>query len=171
MRLRGKGHAVEITPTRLSVRDAVEEALAAMLARPARASLTVLGTVLGVAAFVAVLGLTATASGQVSKRFTVLAATEVTIDDAPADPSAADFPYPVGTEQRLMALNGVKNAGIYWQPKISATGSRGFVAGPDDAGLGRTGGRRKAVTLPVSAALSLERAGISGGVPAPPIST
>ena len=45
---------------RLTVRDATAEAVAGIVQRPGRAALTMLGTVLGVGAFVAVLGLTAT---------------------------------------------------------------------------------------------------------------
>lgn len=90
-----------------------------MLARPARSVLTVLGTLLGVAAFVGVLGLTATASGQISKRFTALAATEVVVEDAPDDPTTADYPYPPDTERRLESLNGVVHAGVHWQAKAS----------------------------------------------------
>ena len=40
--------------------------------RPGRAGLTMLGTVLGVGAFVAVLGITATGAGQISRQFTCL---------------------------------------------------------------------------------------------------
>ena len=43
--------------------------------------MTALGTVLGVAAFVAVVGLTASAGGQISKRFDALTATEVVVED------------------------------------------------------------------------------------------
>lgn len=107
-----------VEPTRLALQDMVDEATAAMLARPARAALTVLGTLLGVAAFVSVLGLTATASGQISKRFTALAATEVMLEDAPADPSIADFAFPPDTETRLTRLNGVRAAGVFWQPQL-----------------------------------------------------
>ena len=52
---------------RLSARDAAAEAIAGIVARPGRAGLTMLGTVLGVGAFVAVLGLTATGAGQISQ--------------------------------------------------------------------------------------------------------
>ena len=40
-----------------------------------------LGTILGVGAFVAVLGLTATGAGQISRQFTVLEDTTVTVED------------------------------------------------------------------------------------------
>ncbi|MFI0452255.1 ABC transporter permease [Actinomadura sp. 6N118] len=116
--MRGRGKTAPVEQTRFAARDALEEATAAMLARPARAALTVLGTLLGVAAFVAVLGLTATASGQISQRFTALAATEITVEDAPEDRATADFAFPSDTEQRLTALNGVRAAGVFWRPTI-----------------------------------------------------
>jgi putative ABC transport system permease protein len=120
----GHRHRKAVRPTRLSVRDAADEAVAAMLARPARAALTVLGTLLGVAAFVAVLGLTATTSGQISKRFTALAATEVVVEDAPADPALADPAFPPDTEARLTRLNGVQAAGIHWHATLGSDDSK-----------------------------------------------
>ncbi|MCD0450543.1 ABC transporter permease [Actinocorallia sp. API 0066] len=123
-----------VAPTRLRPADAAREAVSAILTRPGRAALTALGTLLGIAAFVAVLGLTATASGQISQRFTALAATEVSVEDAPADPSLADAPFPDGTERRLTALNGVVNAGVHWQPATGPTSARPpGLAAPDDA--------------------------------------
>lgn len=107
-----------IQPTRLRPADVIGEAVAAMLARPMRAALTAAGTLLGVAAFVAVLGLTSTASGQISSAFNALSATEVDVTDAPSDPLLAPFPYPPGAEQRLDSLNGVVAAGIYWQVSV-----------------------------------------------------
>ncbi|MGH3401744.1 MAG: hypothetical protein ACRDRJ_04380, partial [Streptosporangiaceae bacterium] len=50
---------------RLAARDAAAEAVAGIVQRPGRAVLTMLGTILGVGAFVAVLGLTATGAGQI----------------------------------------------------------------------------------------------------------
>src|ERR1035441_1112115 len=75
---------------RLTARDATAEAVAGIVQRPGRAGLTMLGTVLGVGAFVAVLGLTATGAGQISHQFTVLADTTVTVEDnGPANDAAA----------------------------------------------------------------------------------
>jgi putative ABC transport system permease protein len=71
-----------------------------------------LGTVLGVGAFVAVLGLTSTVAGQVSERFTVLAATEVTVEEVPDDQRGPAFPP--DADERITTINGVRNAGIYW---------------------------------------------------------
>lgn len=120
MRRKSRG---PVPATRLTVLDAADEAVSAMLARPARACLTVLGTLLGVAAFVAVLGLTATAGGQISQRFTALAATEVVVEDAPDDPAVAGAPFPPDTEERLLALNGVRAAGVFWPPSLGSTGA------------------------------------------------
>ena len=54
---------------KLKLRDLLSECLASLLARPARAVLTVLGTVVGVAALVATLGLSKTAGNQIVGRF------------------------------------------------------------------------------------------------------
>lgn len=84
------------TPTpapksKLRWRDLLSEAVAGMLQRPSRSALTALGTVLGVGTFVAVLGLTATATGQIGDRFNALTATEVTVEDT-GGPDAAFTP-------------------------------------------------------------------------------
>jgi hypothetical protein len=72
--------------------------VAGIVQRPGRAVLTMLGTVLGVGAFVAVLGMTATGAGQISHQFTVLQDTTVTVEDnGPAnDVAPPDANPPVG---------------------------------------------------------------------------
>jgi hypothetical protein len=64
---------------KLKLRDLLSECLASLLARPARAVLTVLGTVVGVAALVATLGLSKTAGNQIVGRFDELAATDIVV--------------------------------------------------------------------------------------------
>ena len=105
----------ELRPTRLALRDLLSEAVAGMVQRPGRAALTALGTVLGVGAFVAVIGLTGTAGGQISKRFTALAASEVTVRQAPVtDPALAGDPFPADAESRVRRIDGVVDAGVWW---------------------------------------------------------
>ena len=95
--------------SRLSVGGMVAEAVAGMLERPVRTLLTVLGVLLGVGAFEAVLGLTTTASGQISKRFTELTATEVLLEDASEDdPAAAGTAFPLDAETRVAAIDGAR---------------------------------------------------------------
>src|SRR5258708_29493689 len=81
--------ATGLPSPRLATRDASAEAVAGIVQRPGRAVLTMLGTVLGVGAFVAVLGMTATGAGQISQQFTVLQDTTVTgQDNGPANDAA-----------------------------------------------------------------------------------
>jgi putative ABC transport system permease protein len=95
------------------VRDLAQEALAGVTQRPVRSALTVLGTVLGVGAFVATLGLTSTAGAQISSRFDALKATEVIVQDG--RPSDDDEPvFPTDSEARLKRLDGVRAAGLIW---------------------------------------------------------
>ncbi|MFB6838570.1 ABC transporter permease [Streptomyces sp. NPDC056361] len=96
-------------------RDLLAEALAGMLQRPARSALTMLGTVLGVGAFVAVLGLTATASSQIDSRFNALSATEVTVEDIAREQDEFAGPaFPDDASDRVERLNGVRHAGVLW---------------------------------------------------------
>ena len=75
----GAGAGMSDLQPRLAPRDLVEEALASLTARPGRAVLTALGTVLGVAALVATLGLSKTAGNQIVGRFDALAATDIVV--------------------------------------------------------------------------------------------
>jgi putative ABC transport system permease protein len=106
--------------SRLTARDATAEAVAGIVQRPGRAVLTMLGTVLGVGAFVAVLGLTATGAGQISHQFTVLADTTVTVEDngpandvTPPDTNPA-IGFPAGADAIADHINGVVAAGVWW---------------------------------------------------------
>ncbi|RQW96180.1 ABC transporter permease [Micromonospora inaquosa] len=104
-----------LSPSRLSPRDLCAEAVTGILQRPARTALTAIGVVLGVGAFVAVLGLTSTASGQISERFTALVATEVTVEESPGSDGAREASvFPADADSRLRALNGVVDAGVFW---------------------------------------------------------
>jgi putative ABC transport system permease protein len=124
------------------MRDLFHEALAGVLQRPARSVLTVLGTVLGVGATIAVLGLTASASSQIDDRFNRLTATEVTVADisgqgadSGADRSGPAFPG--DADERVARLNGVQHAGVYWPvrllPGITVRTTPARAAPPGDA--------------------------------------
>ncbi|MGH3233506.1 MAG: ABC transporter permease, partial [Streptosporangiaceae bacterium] len=106
--------------SRMSARDATAEAVAGIVQRPGRAVLTMLGTVLGVGAFVGVLGLTATGAGQISHQFTVLADTTVTVEDnGPANDVAAPganpaIGFPADADAIAGRIDGVAAAGVWW---------------------------------------------------------
>jgi putative ABC transport system permease protein len=120
---------------RLTARDATAEAVAGIVQRPGRAVLTMLGTVLGVGAFVAVLGLTATGAGQISHQFTVLEDTTVTVEDngpannvAPPDANPA-IGFPADADAVADHINGVTAAGIWWPVSLpQGTGFTGSLA-------------------------------------------
>jgi hypothetical protein len=95
----------------LSARDLVGESVAGLLARPARVALTVLGTVIGVAALVATLGLSRTASNQIVGRFDAVAATDIVVSPARRGARTATSVLPFAAEERLQRLNGVVAAG------------------------------------------------------------
>ncbi|KAA3641505.1 MAG: ABC transporter permease [Armatimonadetes bacterium] len=104
-----------IVRSRFSFRDLVAEAGVGMLARPGRTVLTVLGTVLGIAALVSTLGLAKTAGNQIVTRFDALAATSVTVENRaqgfsqPGTQQESHIPW--DAEDRLIRLNGVVAAG------------------------------------------------------------
>ncbi|MET8257740.1 FtsX-like permease family protein [Micromonospora sp. NPDC005205] len=105
----------DLPRSRMSWRDLANEALAGLLQRPGRSVLTMLGTILGIGAFVAILGLTATAGGQIDKRFTVLAATEVMVQDVgTGDTNDPSLSFTPDAADRVQRLNGVVHAGVRW---------------------------------------------------------
>lgn len=100
-----------IARSRISLRDLLDEALAGMFARPGRMVLTMLGVLIGIAALVATIGLSRTASNRIISQFDELAATEITVTAKPGasgvDPKAIPWDAPA----RLARLNGVVAAG------------------------------------------------------------
>lgn len=103
-----------------------------------------IGTVLGSAAVIAILGLTATAQGQITSKFNALAATAVTVTDAqvknatPTDSSTEPEPYsfPKDVGPRLSRLNGVVKAGVYFTTAIEPdplTGQKRTIAKQPEA--------------------------------------
>ena len=101
---------------RLGVRALLTESLAGVMARPGRTALTVLGTVLGITALVATLGISKTAGNQIVGRFDELAATEVRVEPSTVTigtQTRATVALPWDVEQRLLPLNGVRAAGAY----------------------------------------------------------
>jgi macrolide transport system ATP-binding/permease protein len=127
-------------------RDLLSEAGAGLMARPARVALTVLGTVIGVAALVATLGLSKTAGSQIVGRFSTVAATDVVITPVPGalGGSQAATVIPWDAEARLRRLNGVAAAGTLSEVDVRGALVRSV---PINDPLGRT-----ELQLPVRAA-------------------
>jgi putative ABC transport system permease protein len=105
--------------SRFAARDLLGEAIAGLLQRPTRSVLTTLGVVLGVGSFVAILGLTSTARGQIGGRFDALRNTAVTVVDtggesAPGDGAPPSVDFPEDADLRATGLNGATAAGVCW---------------------------------------------------------
>ncbi len=105
--------ALDLTRSHFAIRDLLAEITIGLTARPARTLLTALGTVLGVAALVATLGLAKTAGNQIVSRFDELEATEVTVTPntrGRGDTNQVSL-LPFDADDRLLRLNGVVAAG------------------------------------------------------------
>ena len=96
---------------RMRPRDLLAEAASGLLARPARAALTILGTVIGIGALVATLGLSKTAGNQIVGRFDAVSATDVVVSPSVRGGGAGGTVLPWDAEARLRRLNGVVAAG------------------------------------------------------------
>ncbi|MDQ4504156.1 ABC transporter permease [Sinomonas sp. ASV322] len=104
-----------VVRTRLAWRDLLPESLNSLTVRPGRTVMTMLGTLLGVGAFVVVLGLTGMAAAQITGTFSVLRATEVTVDDVgPASLDGTLASFPADADQVVGSLRGVTAAGVSW---------------------------------------------------------
>jgi ABC-type lipoprotein release transport system permease subunit len=131
----------------MEFRDLLSESAAGLMARPARVGLTVLGTVIGVAALVATLGLSKTAGNQIVGRFDKVAATDVAITPVPGaqrSGGSATNVIPWDAEARLKRLNGVAAAGTLGEVDVRGALVRSV---PINDPLGQT-----EVQLPVRAA-------------------
>ncbi len=100
-----------VEPSGMGVVDLLDESVAGLFARPGRMALTVLGTVIGLAALVATLGLSRTAGNRIVGRFDELAATEITVTATPAAVIPGTEVLPWDAADRLGRLNGVAAAG------------------------------------------------------------
>lgn len=105
--------------------DLFGEAVSAVVAKPTRALLTALGTVLGVGALVATLGLTVTARSQISAQFDEYAATEVRVEAAVADVSNGPLPFPPDSAARMERVDGVRASGLFWPVDTGTSNLRG----------------------------------------------
>src|SRR3989304_4831011 len=91
--------------------DLILEAFAGIFARPGRMVMTILGTMIGLTALVATLGLSRTASAQIISRFDELAATEITVSSRPAGEGQPTNELPWDASERIRRLNGVVAVG------------------------------------------------------------
>ena len=136
----------KVRRARIGGRELLGETVAGIMARPGRTILTVLGTVLGVSALVATLGISKTAGNQIVGTFDSLEATSVVVQPVTSSvngQSRAQVTPPWNVEDRLR-LNGVRTAGALADVKVAGGGEvvrRSVVRDPkgtDEASLRTT---------------------------------
>jgi ABC-type antimicrobial peptide transport system permease subunit len=122
-----------VTPTyskpRFAFSDLVGEATTSLLIRPGRTALTVLGTVLGVGALVATLGVARTAGNQLVTHFDALTATAIVVNERSEGwgwygPIELAGILPWDAEDRLTRLNGVVAVGTMSTVKLEGATTR-----------------------------------------------
>ncbi|WGT47125.1 ABC transporter permease [Tessaracoccus lacteus] len=113
--------------SRVSPRILFDEAVAGITQRPGRSVLTALGTVIGVAVLLVVLGLTSSASVQVSSQFSLVEATQVSVtQQVPVGTSVRTLQFPLDAEARAERIAGVNSAALTWNLlDLSATNPPG----------------------------------------------
>lgn len=95
----------------------IREALEGISRRPSRSLVAIVGSALGIGAFVSVLGLTATANSQIAETFTDLAATELLVQHAPVGEVTS---FSQARQRAIASLNGVRGVARKWD--LSAFG-------------------------------------------------
>src|SRR5262249_47029927 len=109
-RLRG-----DVPPSHLRLRDLGSEALAGLLQRPGRPALTLLGVMLGIGSFVAIVGIGQAASGPIGQHFNVLQAAWAYVSGVgharSGSAAVAVLPDAVALAGRFWV---VLAAGVYW---------------------------------------------------------
>lgn len=108
---RGRHAAPSRYRPRMNGRDLFDECVGTLFGRPGRSGLTTLGTVIGVGALVATLGLSKTAGNQIVGRFDQLAATDVMVTPKTSGSGRLVTSLPWDSEARVRRLNGVTTAG------------------------------------------------------------
>jgi putative ABC transport system permease protein len=110
MRDNGRAARSRIRPSRLW-----EEAVAGLLQRPARSLITSLGTIIAVGSFVTVLGLSATANGQIQQQFDSDEARQITVRlSSDGDWGEGGPSFPADADKRAAMIRGTTAAGVSW---------------------------------------------------------
>jgi len=134
--------------------DRLRDALLAVLFRPGRALLSVLGVAVGIGSLVSIVGISQTSETAVSAAFDVIGATTISVGDASEAETAVSWESP----EAAAALNGVRSA--YTLTEIPDAGSDGEATDRRDA--------RRAGAVPYRASVGLwggDDAALSSGRP------
>lgn len=112
---------------RTRVSRLAQEAMAGVTQKSSRSVLTIVGIALGIGSFIAVLGVTSSANGQISAEFTSVTSTQISVQPSSVEGSGiTDFPDTA--EASVQALTGVSSAAVSWD--VSADSVRSLFGQP-----------------------------------------
>ncbi|WP_176697093.1 ABC transporter permease [Microbacterium sp. 3J1] len=95
--------------------------MAGVVQRSSRSGMTIVGIAIGVASFVAVLGVTASANGQISDEFLKVEATQITVSPRSAG-SGTDPLFVSDADNRVTQIDGVTATGRWWNvPNVTVS--------------------------------------------------
>lgn len=96
----------------------MQEALGGITQRPSRSALTALGTAIGIGSFIAVLGVTSSANGQISRDFDAQTATEVSVRALTPTADQLNSVFPLDVEASIEKVDGVVGVGSWWDVPV-----------------------------------------------------
>ncbi|GAA1230348.1 putative ABC transport system permease protein [Microbacterium phyllosphaerae] len=94
-------------------RRLLNEAMAGVVQRSSRSGMTIVGIAIGVASFVAVLGVTASANGQISDEFLKVEATQITVTPRSGG-TGTELLFAADADSRVSQIDGVTATGRWW---------------------------------------------------------
>lgn len=94
-------------------RRLLNEAMAGVVQRSSRSGMTIVGIAIGVASFVAVLGVTASANGQISDEFLRVEATQITVTPRTGGTGTEPL-FATDADRRVGQIDGVTATGRWW---------------------------------------------------------
>ncbi|KQZ23915.1 hypothetical protein ASD43_05775 [Microbacterium sp. Root553] len=87
--------------------------MAGVVQRSSRSGMTIVGIAIGVASFVAVLGVTASANGQISDEFLKVEATQITVTPRSGG-TGTELLFAADADSRVSQIDGVTATGRWW---------------------------------------------------------
>jgi putative ABC transport system permease protein len=96
----------------------MQEAIGGITQRPSRSALTALGTAIGIGSFIAVLGVTSSANGQISRDFDAQTATQVSVRALTPAADQLGGVFPVDAEASAETVDGVVGVGSWWDVPV-----------------------------------------------------
>ncbi len=97
----------------------VQEAMAGVAQKSSRSMLTIIGIALGIGSIVAVLGVTSSANGQISREFDAMTSTRVTVQPVSVDGDVDGRTMRAEAEAAVRSIEGVEAVAASWDVNVN----------------------------------------------------